>query len=267
MAVQVFTVKGFEHNGAMTSLQLFHLLVAGHIATGAIGLVAFWVPVASVKGSQRHRWWGRLFVRTMLCTGVFAIAISLVTLVDPVGTHPKLLNHPELSDPLVISAIFGWMMLYLAVLTINLAWYGDQCIKLKRQHSQHKAWYNLMLQGVLFIAALNCVWIGWQIGQPLMLGISVIGFATVATNLRFMLTAHPSRHAWQLEHIKGLVGAGISVYTAFFAFGAVRYFPDLALYPGYWAIPLVVGLALILWHWRIVIKRAAGSPVQQQAAS
>jgi len=251
----------------MTSLQLFHLLVAGHIITGAIGLIAFWVPVASLKGGQRHRWWGRLFVRMMLCTGVFAIAISLVTLSDPSGTHPKLLDHPELSDPVVIAAIFGWMMLYLAVLTINLAWYGDQCIRLKHQHGRHKAWYNLMLQGVLLIAAINCVWIGWQIGQPLMLGISVIGFATVATNLWFMLNSRPSRHAWQLEHIKGLVGAGISVYTAFFAFGAVRYFPELALYPGYWAIPLVVGLALILWHWRVVIRRSSAAPVRQQAAS
>lgn len=267
MGAQVFTIRGFEHNGAMTSLQLFHLLVAGHITTGAIGLIAFWVPVAALKGGQRHRWWGRLFVRTMLGTGTIAIAISLVTLSDPVGTHPRLADHPELSDPVVIEAIFGWMMLYLAVLTINLAWYGDQCIRLRRAHAGHKAWYNLALQLVLFIAALNCAWIGWQIGQPLMMGISVIGFATVATNLRFMLTHQPSRHGWQLEHIKGLVGAGISVYTAFFAFGAVRYFPELALYPGYWAIPLVVGLALILWHWRIVIRRAGGAPVQRQAAS
>jgi len=82
-----------------------------------------------------------------------------------------------------------------------------------------------------------------------------------------MLTARPSGYAWQLEHIKGLVGAGISVYTAFFAFGAVRYFPELALYPGYWAIPLVVGLALILWHWRVVIRRSNAAPLRQQAAS
>jgi len=260
-------MMGFEHNGAMTSLQLFHLLVAGHITTGAIGLIAFWVPVASVKGGQRHRWWGRLFVRTMLLTGTFAIAISLVTLSDPVGTHPKLIDHPELGDPTIITAIFGWMMLYLAVLTINLAWYGDECIRLRRDHKQHKAWYNIFLQLVLFVTAFNCVWIGWQIGQPLMLGISVIGFATVATNLRFMLNARPSQHAWQLEHIKGLVGAGISVYTAFFAFGAVRYFPDLALYPGYWAIPLVVGLGLILWHWQVVIRRSSRARAQSEAIS
>ncbi|WP_313588275.1 hypothetical protein, partial [Aquidulcibacter sp.] len=46
------------------------------------------------------------------------------------------------------------------------------------------------------------------------------------------------------------VGAGISVYTAFAAFGAVRVMPSIALHPGLWAIPLVTGLAIILYHHR-----------------
>ena len=45
-----------------------------------------------------------------------------------------------------------------------------------------------------------------------------------------------------------IVGAGISVYTAFAAFGAVRVMPSIALHPGLWAIPLVIGLAIILYH-------------------
>jgi hypothetical protein len=50
-----------------------------------------------------------------------------------------------------------------------------------------------------------------------------------------------------------LVGAGISVYTAFFAFGAVRLLPEIALTPGLWAIPLVTGLILIIYHQRAVM--------------
>ncbi len=238
----------------MSSLQLFHILVAGHIATGLVGLLSFWVPVAAQKGGQRHRWWGRIFVRSLLATGVFAVGISLVTLSDPLGTHPKLLEHPQLSDPVVITAIFGWMMLYLAVLTINLAWYGSECITHRRAHAGHRRWYNLLSQLLLLIAAVLVVYHGWQAEQALMLGISVVGFATVGTNLVFMLASRPPRNAWQFEHLKGLIGAGISVYTAFFAFGAVRFYPDLALYPGYWAIPLVVGLALIL-RYRLQLMR------------
>ena len=54
-----------------------------------------------------------------------------------------------------------------------------------------------------------------------------------------------------------MVGAGISVYTAFFAFGAVRLLPELALTPGLWAIPLVTGLALIIYHQRAVMAPAS----------
>ena len=49
-------------------------------------------------------------------------------------------------------------------------------------------------------------------------------------------------------------GAGISVYTAFFAFGAVRFIPELALQPGLWAVPLIVGLTLIIYHQRVVTR-------------
>ena len=60
------------------------------------------------------------------------------------------------------------------------------------------------------------------------------------------------------QHIKCLVGAGISVYTAFFAFGAVRFIPELALQPGLWAVPLIVGLALIIYHQRVVTRPLRG---------
>ena len=55
--------------------------------------------------------------------------------------------------------------------------------------------------------------------------------------------------------MKALVGAGISVYTAFMAFGSVRILPELALHPVMWAIPVAVGIALILWHWRIIDRQ------------
>jgi hypothetical protein len=91
----------------------------------------------------------------------------------------------------------------------------------------------------------------------MMIGISVIGFATVATNLYFLYK--PMRQPYDAinEHIKALVGAGISVYTAFFAFGAVRLMPQLALNPLFWSIPLIIGLGLILYHRRATVKRFA----------
>lgn len=232
-------------------VELFHALVYAHIAVGSVGLLAFWVPIVSQKGGLNHRWWGKVFTWSMLITGTIAVGISTCTLVAPRETHPKI------EDQVLIVNIFGWMMQYLAILTINLAWYSWQCVLNKRDHARNQDWRNLALQALLFIVALNCAVRGYLIAQPLMIGISIIGFATVATNLYFIFKSAPGRADWQYEHIKGGVGAGISVYTAFFAFGAVRLMPELALNPLLWAVPLTTGITLILYHWRQVSRRFA----------
>lgn len=232
---------------------LFHAFVVLHIAFGSVGLISFWIPVIGIKGGVNHRKWGRVFTATMLLTGSAAIGISTFTLIDPVGTHP------HLPDAEWVRGIFGWMMQGLAVLTVNLAWYGWLCIRNPREHAANRAWHNVALQGLLLVVSLHCAWQAWRIGEPLMLGMPAIGLATVATNLWFMYR-EPTPLGWLKEHIKALVGAGISVYTAFFAFGAVRTVPALALHPGLWAIPLVVGLALIFYHRHIVDRHARRRP-------
>jgi hypothetical protein len=231
----------------------FHILVWTHIASGAIGLVAFWVPVLGRKGGHAHRRWGKLFVASMLVTGSVAIGISTCTVIDPVGTHP------HLPDAVLVRGIFGWMMLYLAVLTINLAWYGWLCVQNRTRHAANREWRNLALQVLVTVAAANCALQGWLIGQPLMIGISFVGFATAATNLRFLFKAKPARNEYLFEHLKGLVGAGISVYTAFFAFGAVRLMPQLALNPLLWAVPLTTGLAIIIYY-KVDLGRKSRTP-------
>jgi hypothetical protein len=230
-------------------VSLFHTLVYCHIAAGSVGLAAFWVPVMSQKGGINHQKWGRVFTWSMLITGTIAIGISTCTLIAPLETHPKI------PDEALVRGIFGWMMQYLAILTINLAWYGWLCVLNKRDRDANREWRNLALQLLLTLVSVNCFWQGWHIGQPLMMGISMIGFATVATNLYFLYKPNPGRMDWQYEHIKALVGAGISVYTAFFAFGAVRLMPELALNPVLWAVPLTTGLTIILYQWRQVSRR------------
>jgi hypothetical protein len=237
----------------MSSFQWFQLLVMVHVSTGAIGLLLFWVPVLGRKGGARHKAAGRWFNRLMLATAATAIAMALLNLHDPAGTHP------HIKDADFTRNIFGWMMLYLGVLTVNLTLYGWNALLNRRDHALHRSTANLGLQALLLALSLNTAIRGLIFGQPLMVGISAIGFATVGTNLAFMLRARPAPVYALREHVKGLIGTGISVYTAFLAFGAVRFVPELALHPGLWAIPLVVGLGIILWHWAALNRAAARS--------
>lgn len=237
---------------AFMVVEAFHILVICHIITGAVGLVIFWVPIFTQKGGSLHVRLGKVFVLSMLVTGFVAIGISTATLLAPVATHPD----PALNgDAALIRGIFGWMMQYLAILTINLAWFGWLAGRNKRDHEKNREWRNWTLQVVLTITAANCLIQGIVIGQVLMIGISFVGFATVFTNCLFLFKKTPGPFTWQLEHIKALVGAGISVYTAFLAFGAVRLMPEVALNPLLWAVPLVTGVSMIVYHQRKVRLR------------
>jgi hypothetical protein len=234
-------------------LHLFHLLIAVHIAFGAVGLVSFWVPVLGKKGDKAHRKWGKVFWFCILVAGSVAIGLSLLTLIDPIGTHPHLKFEASF-----IRGIFGVMMFYLAILTVNLAWYGLETIRNKRNHAANRKGLNFWLQPLLIVCAAACAIEGVLIGQYLMVGMSFVGFATAGTNLAFMYNRNPAPKDYLKEHVKAIVGAGISVYTAFSAFGAVRIMPDLALNPGLWSVPLITGLGIILYHHRKI--RLASTP-------
>jgi hypothetical protein len=221
----------------------FKLFLIVHIACGAVGLVLFWIPVVGRKGSANHRSYGRIFSYLMLVTASMALGMGTCTILDPVATHPTLTQRPEW-----IQGIFGWMMLYLAILTVSLVWHGVATIRHKKDHGANRHWANVGLNVLVILTALNCAWRGWLIGELLMMGIAVVGVASGLTNLWFIYQSAPSRISYQLEHVKAIVGSGISVYTAFMAFGFVRLSPSGALNPKFWAIPLVVGLTLIIWH-------------------
>ena len=69
-----------------------------------------------------------------------------------------------------------------------------------------------------------------------------------------------------MQHSRGLVGAGISVYTAFLAFGAVNLLPEYALNPVLWAMPTTLGVTYLLYHQaKITSQRRRLSAERQRA--
>ncbi len=225
----------------------FKLFLILHVVAGASGLLLFWVPVLSRKGAQVHRFYGRLFCSLMLVTASMAICMGTCTLLAPRDTHPFLLMPDEL-----VAGVFGWMMIYLAALTISLVWHGQRSTRTRHAPQQRRAPADVLVQIVVLLLALQCARQGWQLHMPLMMMMPLIGVASVATNLWYMLRPPAHGKAWMMEHVKALVGAGISVYTAFTAFGAVHLLPAAALNPVTWSFPLVAGVSLILWHWAAI---------------
>ena len=99
---------------------------------------------------------------------------------------------------------------------------------------------------------------GVQLDNGLMIAISIVGLTAAVLNTRFIFQSQPPLNEWLIQHTRGLVGAGISVYTAFLAFGAVNLLPAYAFNPVVWATPTVLGVSLSIYHQRrIVAQRRA----------
>ncbi|MBI3789900.1 MAG: hypothetical protein HY275_03375 [Gemmatimonadetes bacterium] len=251
----------------------FRSLVIGHLITGSIGLVLFWVAVSTRKGGPVHQKWGRVFVWMMLVTGTFAVTMSTLTLTDPYGTHPHFREMPQWQDERLVRALFGWMMQYLGALTISLAWHGWGAVLNKKQHARDRNPLNVALQLLVMALAVNVAVRGWLAQQPTMMGISVVGLASGATNLYYAFRDTPPLFSYLYEHAKALVGAAISAYTAFLAFGLVRLMPERAFNPLLWATPCTIGLAIIIFHQlriramrqRVTVARAAKGAIAAPA--
>ncbi|MDX2194550.1 MAG: hypothetical protein NW201_14495 [Gemmatimonadales bacterium] len=242
------------------TLPLFRAFVALHVLGGATALLTLWAPLLARKGGSAHRRWGGIAARAMMLTGVAGFGVGAVTMVRPLETHLTL------HDPVWIRGVFGWMMMFLAVLTFSLAWHGRELLR------QGDAWpgphrgRETALQLVVLLFAIACCWQGWVIRQPLLPAMALLGFATANNNLTLLRRAPLSRVDRTVEHVKACVGASAAVCTAFLAVGLVRLLPKESLHPGWWSLPIVAGLSLSVYYERRLRHAAAPTPRAPRAA-
>ncbi len=222
---------------------LFHALVKVHIVIGTIGLVTFWIPVLTKKGRDVHRKGGALFARVMLVTGVIALFISVCSLVEPRGTHPLV------QDVTLIRAQFGWLMMFLGVLTFSLAWHGLQAVRHRFDHEKHRSAFSTAVHLGVVATGLNCAYQGaFVVDKVLLVWVGLLGSSSALSILYFIYTSDHDKREWLHQHLRSSVGAGISAYTAFLAVMIVRWRPEEAFNPFLWILPTIPGSIYIGLH-------------------
>ncbi|MFL0355992.1 hypothetical protein ACI5KX_05885 [Erythrobacter sp. GH1-10] len=223
-------------------MHLFEVIVYFHVVAGTIGLVAFWGPVATRKGSRPHRKWGRASCYGFAAAGTLAIAMALLSLYGPEE------RIPSFTDRELFAGLFGWMMLYLGLLTLGFADYGLSVVKHARDRAALRSpRYQLVIAAVI-VSALWCGYFGLRVGHPLMPIVAAIGL--VAMVLQQVFIWKPGDvlpRAYVGEHFRALIGMGISAYTAFLSVGLIRMFPDHVFNPLIWAGPSSIGVGLIIY--------------------
>jgi len=218
-----------------------------HIAIGSIGLLAFWVPVFTAKGSQPHRRLGQTFRYcgwVVIASALIAVGLYYATLLNA-GLGPE--DRPN-------DWAFLLFLAYLAIVTGLPLSHGIAVLRHKRDLSQLKTPYRITLAW-LGIASSAAV-IGWALywrppNMMILLALSPIGLSIGVSMLRLF---HRSRHetkTWLYEHLAAMLGAGIAFHTAFAVFGANRLF-GYSL-EGFWQVipwiaPAAIGIpATQIW--------------------
>lgn len=264
---------------ARTHMDTFHeYWRSAHIWAGSLGLLAFWVPIFTVKGSRVHRAAGQLFLICVWIVAVTAIVSALWALVSPetfIGPSSER-SDPEQYAALVRSARFFLAMLgTLALSALEFAVVGRHALLAQsgRRPLRFKpvmflvgmAASSSLLFGLWGIYLLTQQW--FEMGAIA----CVVGGLTLSsqrTEWRYLFATDHAPFAWWYKHMEGMIGAGIAFHTAFAVFGGQRLMGDMLsgvwrVVP--WVIPAVVGtIGLAAWK-RHYERRCEGSSEGRKA--
>lgn len=224
-----------------------------HVAFGATGLIAFWVPVFARKGAKVHVTAGKVFVwcaYVVLAAAALAL-LSRTTLLLLDGTMPA--DQPALYGFIVFLA-------YLTAVTFVTVRHGMALLQHKRNPSEllDSPMTRVLAYGAIGASA-GILLYAFLMDPPvkvLLLALSPIGFLNGFGILKYVRETDVSPRAWWYEHMGAMLGAGIAFHTAFAVFGASRLFDyDLTGWVGVipWVAPAAIGVpAIAIWtrHYR-----------------
>ena len=226
---------------------LFDIVIGIHVATGFVGLAAFWVPIFARKGGRLHVRAGRVYAYCAYVVTVSAVTVAAGRIVSYQVQGIGLTDRPDLYG-------FALFLGYLGVMTFATVRQAVRVVetrrtpeKLRTPFHEGLAWASIAGSVTVVVYALAV----WSELSPILLGLSPIGLFTGPGMLRLMRNPGARDRGWFYSHLGSMLGGGIAFHTAFIVTGAQRmigYEIDgpFAIVP--WILPTVIGIpAIIVW--------------------
>jgi hypothetical protein len=207
--------------------RLLEILLAAHVAGGAVGLVSFWVPALTKKGSPLHRRAGRVYVRGMAVVLATSVPLSVVSFIEG-------------------NWVAGTFLLYLFVITGTALYTGLRALKSRAGPQELITPMYVATAWATFLSGAAVLVVGVATQTWLLAGFSLIGLTAGPSALAFMRRPPTDPRYWWYEHFGGMIGTGIAAHVAFLNFGGQRLIPGFNLGDWgmlAWFVPVVVGLA------------------------
>jgi uncharacterized membrane protein len=186
-------------------LLIYKIILLIHITSGSVGLLTGTINIIKKKGGKRHRQIGKLFLFSMITTGVSSIILALV----------------KSNTFLFIVGIF----------TIYLVGTGSRYMNLrvlgKGQKPKFIDWFlslGMLLSGSCFVAwGIYLMTSSTTFGLVLLI-FGLIGLINVKNDFKNYSGRYKNKNYWMLIHIGRMIGAYIASLTAFIVVNA-KYFP------------------------------------------
>lgn len=215
---------------------LYPYLLNIHILFGAIGLLSGSVNLLLKKGGVIHKKIGKVFVLSMLLTGLSALLLASIS--------------------------FNIFLFIVGVFTIYLVGTGQRYMHLrnlgKGQRPKFVDWtlsYSMLLSGIIFI-----LWGAYLLFfENNLMGITMvvfggIGIQSVRKDLQNYHSKISHKMYWLREHIIRTTAAYIASLTAFVVVNQEK-FPDPIPEVVFWLLPTVVLTPLIFFWVRKYVKK------------
>ena len=179
-----------------------------------------------------------------------ALLCRLMVIYDPIAIrYPSAELSPQqlaglstqqrqLSEFLLMLSLLVWVSVRHATLVLQA----------KQARQQLKTLGHLLGIGLLTLSATRVLYIAIDKGSVLYAIFAGIGLFTAITTLYYIYKPTLKSREWVLEHMTTIIGAGIAVYTAFFAVGGRHWL--MQVLPGAWqllpwVLPGIIGTVAI----------------------
>jgi hypothetical protein len=170
----------------------YTLSVAGHIVIGSAAILFYWIALLSIKGSPRHKAWGRVFMGALV---VVALSVG-----------PVLLLRPGIFDPARVV-----QFIYIDLCLITVVTVGWTAIRWKSQLERFRGLHFRALGATILALGLVVLLAGLASRNPVPVTFSLIGLVYGSAMIRFAwmrAEVHPRWWlGWHLNAVCGLFNA------------------------------------------------------------
>ena len=211
-----------------------------HIVLGFVGLVAWWVPVLTKKGGERHKLFGKIFAFCAYFVAGSAMLTPPIRIGRALADGASITENPEGFGFLIFLA-------YLGLVTFALTRHAVQTVRTRRDPDSIRTPFHIALGiaptagSVVVVASALLLWSSISI---IMLLLSPLGLFISADILKYIYRRETARRAWFYAHMGAMLGAGIAFHTAFLVFGSRLFVSPDILGPLNWlpwVLPGMIG--------------------------